>query len=91
MQITTHNPPTVSVGSHVQIRDVESNERESYTLTRPGEADIRRHCISTLSPMGKALYGKSPGDIVEVDAPGGLLLVEVEAVEHVPSWEFVQQ
>lgn len=82
MYMETCNLPTVSLGSLVRVRDIETNDRDIYTVTRPGDADIRYHRISTLSPIGKAIYGTRPGDIVEVEAPGGLFLVEIEAVEN---------
>ena len=82
MLLQTINKETVSVGSRVHIRDIESGEREVYTLTRPSDADIRQHRISTLTPIGRALYGKRPGHVVEVHAPGGVFLVEIEAVDQ---------
>ena len=35
MLLQTFNEEIVSVGSRVHIRDIESGEREVYTLTRP--------------------------------------------------------
>ena len=87
MKLRTNHADTVSLGSRVHIRDLTSNERGVYTLTRPSEADIRCNHISTLSPVGRALYGQESGDIVEVQAPGGVFLVEIEAVEPVPEFE----
>ena len=81
MALHTYADETISLGSHVHIRDVESGEREVYTLTRPSDADIRRGRISTLSPIGRALYGQEAGCVVKVHAPGGLFLVEIEKVE----------
>jgi transcription elongation GreA/GreB family factor len=82
MLLQTLNDEIVSVGSRVHIRDIESGERELYTLTRPSDADIRQYRISTLSPIGRALYGKRAGHVVDVHAPGGVFLVEIEAVEQ---------
>ena len=82
MLLQTFNEEIVSVGSRVHIRDIESGEREVYTLTRPSDADIRQHRISTLTPIGRALYGGRPGHVVEVHAPGGVFLVEIEAIEQ---------
>lgn len=84
MKLETRDANAISLGSTIHIRDLASNEREVYTLTRPSEADIRCNRISTLSPVGRALYGQESGDIVEVEAPGGVFLVEIEAVEPVP-------
>lgn len=85
MPVQIYTDQVVSLGSHVHVRDIETGEREVYTITRPRDADIRRNCISTLSPIGKALYGQRPGHVVSVQAPGGTFLVEIEAVEHVPA------
>jgi transcription elongation GreA/GreB family factor len=82
MILQAYTRPIISLGSHVHIRDIESGEREVYTLTRPSEADIRHNRISTISPIGRALYGQRPGHIVEVHAPGGVYLVEIEKVEE---------
>jgi transcription elongation GreA/GreB family factor len=84
VKLHTHHANAISLGSTIYIRDLTSNDREVYTLTRPSEADIRRNRISILSPIGKALYGQESGDIVEVEAPGGVFLVEIEAVEPMP-------
>jgi transcription elongation GreA/GreB family factor len=80
MSLQTYGEQLVSLGSRVNVRDIESGERGVYTLTRPSDADIRQNRISTLSPIGRALYGERPGHIVEVHAPGGVFLVEIEAV-----------
>lgn len=82
MLLQSFNEETVSVGSRVHIRDIESGEREVYTLTRPNDADVRQHRISTLSPIGRALYGERRGRVVDVHAPGGVFLFEIEAVEQ---------
>jgi len=37
--------------------------------------------ISPGSPLGQALVGRGAGDIVEYEAPGGVLKVEVVAVD----------
>ena len=77
-------PPVISIGTTFHIRDLESNERESYTLTRPSEADIRQNRISTLTPLGKALYGRRPGETVEIEAPGGVFRVKIDSVHPAP-------
>ena len=82
MLLQALNEDIVSIGSRIYIRDIESGEREVYTLTLPGDADIRQHRISTLTPIGRAIFGKRPGNVVDVHAPGGVFLVEIEAVEQ---------
>jgi transcription elongation GreA/GreB family factor len=76
------NRRLVSIGSTIEIRDLHSNEIERYTLTHPRGADIARNRISSLTPMGKAIFGRSVGETVDVDAPGGLFRVRIEAIDH---------
>jgi transcription elongation GreA/GreB family factor len=80
---TAHN--TVSIGSMIGIRDLHSNERETYTLTRPNDADITRDRISTLAPIGRAVYGRRIGETIAVDAPGGVFHVRIESIHREPA------
>jgi transcription elongation factor GreA len=84
MNAQTHFAPSVGVGSTVYLRDLESDEQEMYTLTGPGDANIRHNCISTMTPIGRAIYGRRPGEIVEFEAPGGTIVVEIVAIESKP-------
>lgn len=90
MLLQTRTDQTISLGSRVHIRDIESGERETYTLSRPRDADIQLNRISTVSPLGQALYGQHAGRIVEVHAPGGVFLVEIEMVERATSPEYAR-
>lgn len=83
-------PDKVSIGSTIEIRDLHSNERETYTLTRPNDADISRNRISSLAPIGKALYGRRIGDTVAVHAPGGVFHVRIESIEHEPMMQLAR-
>jgi transcription elongation GreA/GreB family factor len=90
MHLNTHSPrrsrgrlakqSQVGIGSTVTIRDVQTDEREVYTLVRPEDVDIDRDRISSYSPLGKSLGGRRAGDIVDIDAPAGILRYEIEAV-----------
>lgn len=71
---------TIAVGSNICIRYVRTGELEEYTLVPPSDADIRHNRISTFSPTGRALFGKSVGDIVEVEAPSGTVEVCIERI-----------
>jgi transcription elongation GreA/GreB family factor len=78
----------VLIGSTIEIHDLHSNERETYTLTRPNDADITRNRISSLAPIGTALYGRRIGETVAVNAPGGVFHVRIESIEHEPVKQF---
>ena len=46
------------------------------------EANVKENLISVNSPIARALVGKSEGDEVTVNAPGGDIHYEIEAVRH---------
>ena len=71
----------VSLGSKIQLYDVEYDENIEYTLVGTSEADPKKHMISNESPMGKALLGRKDGETVEVAAPGGVTKVKILKVE----------
>ncbi len=61
----------VVFGVYVEIENVENGEKRRYRIVGPDEADISKGYISVISPIAKALMGKSIGDTVIVRAPGG--------------------
>jgi transcription elongation factor GreA len=68
----------VRAGSIVSIAYEGDDDTERYLIGSIEERhDEVEHVISPGSPLGEALIGKSIGDIVEYEAPGGLLKVEV--------------
>ncbi len=71
----------VSLGSKIQLYDMEYDENIEYTLVGTSEADPKKHMISNESPMGKALLGRKAGETVEVAAPGGVTKVKILKVE----------
>ena len=50
-------------------------------FTSPAEANPREGRISNESPLGRAIMEKRPGDVVEVEAPGGSFEVKIVKVE----------
>ena len=76
---------TVMFGSKVTTVDPDDeddeDEYEIYTLVGEDEADPMEDMISVTSPMGAALLGKKPGDIVEVPAPAGSYELKIIAFE----------
>lgn len=58
----------VAIGSHVSVVDVDTGETLEYEID--GAHDARRpKTVSALSPVGKALLGRSPGDHVRIELP----------------------
>lgn len=71
----------VSIGTTVQVRDMEFDEILEYTIVGSAEADPYELRISNESPVGRALLGKKIGDIVDVQIPDGFTQYEVLNIE----------
>ena len=67
----------VSVGSIVKVMDYEFDEEVEYTIVGSAEADPYEGKISNESPVGKALLGRTIGDIVDVQVPDGVAKFEI--------------
>jgi transcription elongation factor GreA len=72
----------VVFGATVDIEDTDSGERSTYQIVGDDEADIKGGKISVNSPIARALIGRTEGDAVEVQAPGGVRGYEVLAVRY---------
>jgi transcription elongation factor GreA len=62
------------------LTDLASDEQLSYTIVSPREVDPARGRISSASPIGKAIIGKGPGDVIEISVPAGRLRYRIEQV-----------
>ena len=75
------NTGKVGLGCRVRVLDVEMEEEEEYTIVGSQEADPMNYRISDDSPFGRAMVGKGVGDVVEVEAPVGVLQFRILSVE----------
>ena len=73
----------VKFGATVVLVDEESGKETTYQVVGEPEADIRKGRISTSSPIGRALIGKSEGDSVEVTTPGGERYYEILSIRYI--------
>ena len=67
----------ISLGSSVDLLDVDKNEKITYRLVTSEDADVNKGLISTTSPIGRSLLNKREGDTVEVKIPSGTRVFEV--------------
>ena len=72
----------VVFGATVTLVDVEDDRTVAYRIVGEDEADAKANLISVNSPIARALVGKAEGDEVTVNAPGGDVIYEIEAVKH---------
>jgi transcription elongation factor GreA len=64
-------------GTVVTLLDVNTQEKVTYQLLGPNDADIDEGSISILSPVGDAIVGLSVGDKESVTIPRGEFHFEV--------------
>ena len=71
----------VAAGSVVSLRYEGDDDVERYLVGSIEERhDEGLSVVSPGSPLGQALIGRCPGDVVEYEAPSGVLKVEIVAV-----------
>lgn len=73
----------ISVGAIITVQNLENGATSSYMLVGPNESDVSNGYLSVASPLGRALVGHKPGDEVMFEAPSGLKIYRVIAVEWV--------
>lgn len=71
---------TVQVGNVVKVFDMEFEEEETYTIVGSTEVDLSQNKISNESPIGSALMGAKKNQIVEVNAPAGVIKYKVLSI-----------
>ena len=67
----------ISLGSTVQLLDVDKDEKITYKLVTSEDANAPQGLISTTSPIGRSLLNKREGDTVEVKIPSGTRTFEI--------------
>lgn len=71
----------IRLGSTVVLKDLEYGDLLEYTIVGTVEADPAKNKISNESPVGKAIMGKTKGEVVVVEAPAGRIEYEIVDVK----------
>jgi|TARA_B100001964_G_scaffold77187_1_gene87414 transcription elongation factor GreA len=72
----------VVFGATVTILNLNSDEEVTYQIVGELEADINAGLISIASPIARSLISKQVGDIVDVNAPSGVIEYEIVQVRY---------
>jgi transcription elongation factor GreA len=72
----------VVFGATVDLINVEDDQEVTYQIVGEVEADIEKSLISVTSPIARALIGKEVDDIVDVNAPSGIIEYEILEVRY---------
>ena len=81
----TKMPPGEKVifGVTVTLLDVGAKKEIRYKIVGEDEADLKIGKISVMTPIARALIGKTVGDAVVVSTPGGEHEYEIDKVEYI--------
>jgi len=63
--------------STVKLKNLKNDQQVKYMLVSEEEADLKKSKISIKSPVGKAILGKSKGDVVDIKVPAGAMQFEI--------------
>ena len=72
----------VVFGSTVTVVDLQNDQEITYRIVGEDESDIKLGMISYTSPIARALIGKSGGDEIIFQAPGGEKEYEILKVTY---------
>ena len=70
----------VRFGATVELIDLESNSKHSYTIVGVDEADIERKLISINAPLCRAMINKSVEDVIEFNTPSGTKEYQIKSI-----------
>ncbi|HBL35760.1 MAG TPA: transcription elongation factor GreAB [Firmicutes bacterium] len=74
--------PLVIIGSRVEVEDLTAKGKVVFQIISPNGELPGENGISPLSPVGSALFLKSIGDEVMVEAPGGTFHYQITAIDY---------
>ena len=72
----------VVFGATVELADADSGEGRTYQIVGDLEADIKQGLIAISSPVARAIIGKHEGDVITIEAPGGIREYEIVSVKY---------
>jgi len=67
----------VQIGNKIKIKNLNTGAVLDLRIVGSKEVDIKEGKISDESPIGKACIGHKGGDLVEAEAPAGLIRLEI--------------
>ena len=73
----------VIFGTTVEIKNLKDSNLNSYKIVGEDEADAKLSKISINSPLARSLIGKSEGDLVNLETPGGKKEFEILSIRHI--------
>lgn len=73
----------INVGCRVKLADKANKREMEIKIVGSTEANSLKGMISNESPLGNALMGKKVGDVIEFEAPIGIIKYKVIEIQRV--------
>ena len=73
----------ISVGCQVKVLEMDEDEEMEFRIVGSTEANSLQNKISNEAPVGRALIGKSVGDVVDVETQAGIIQYKVLEIQRV--------
>ena len=71
----------VNIGLKVTVKDMDTGDKEVFSIVGATESDPFNGKISTESSVGKALIGKKKNDVVAIEIPDGVVNYKIMKIE----------
>ena len=81
IDLNTMEGTKVAFGATVELENIETEEKKTYTILGPDEADFEKGSISILSPIAKTILRKKTRNEAIVDAPGEKIKYKILSVQ----------
>jgi len=75
----------VSIGTIVTLRNLETNQEETYTILGAWDGDPARRIISYQTAIGQTLIGRGLGETVRLNTDHGSAEFTIASIEPAPS------
>ncbi|MEW6457759.1 MAG: GreA/GreB family elongation factor [Bacillota bacterium] len=74
--------PLTLIGCDIRVEDLDRGHSEMFRVVSPYEINPAAGHVSFLSPVGRGLLLKEPGQVLAVQAPGGTFRYRVVSVTY---------
>ena len=81
--VKIHADGKIVFGATVELFNLDTEQEVRYQIVGEKEADIDQGLLSVTAPIARAMIGKEEGDVIQVDAPGGLVEYEILSVAYI--------
>ncbi|MBO7562014.1 MAG: transcription elongation factor GreA [Bacteroidales bacterium] len=71
------NTDQVGMLNKVTVKNLKTGAKMVFTLVGESEANLAQGKLASSTPIGKALLGRRKGEVVDVNAPAGIIKFEI--------------